>query len=52
MPKNKLYLSYVLLNFHKKIIHIKCDYLKKQRNLFKKEKCALLLLYTSVMGRK
>ena len=34
-PKNKLYFSYVLLNFHKKIIHIKCDYLKKRRNLFK-----------------
>jgi hypothetical protein len=33
MPKNKLYFSHVLLNLHAKIIHIKCDYLKKRRNL-------------------
>ena len=32
--KNKLYFSHVLLNLHAKIIHIKCDYLKKRRNLF------------------
>jgi hypothetical protein len=32
--KNKLYFSYVSLNFHNKIIHIKCDYLRKRRNLF------------------
>ena len=37
MPKTKLYFSYVLLNFHQKIIDIKCDYLKKQRNLFKND---------------
>ena len=32
MPKYKLYFSYVLQNFHKKSIHIKCDYLKKRKN--------------------
>jgi hypothetical protein len=37
MPKTKLYFSYVLLNFHQKIIDIKCDYLKKRRNLFKND---------------
>jgi hypothetical protein len=35
--KKKLYFIYVLLNFHKNIIHIKCDYLKKRRNLFKND---------------
>ena len=35
--KNKFYFSYVLLNFQKQIIHIKCDYLKKRRNLFKND---------------
>jgi hypothetical protein len=38
MPKkNKLYFSYVLQNFQKKNIHIKCDYLKKRKNLFKND---------------
>jgi hypothetical protein len=37
MPKTKLYFSYVLVNFHQKIIDIKCDYLKKRRNLFKND---------------
>ena len=35
--KNKLYISYVLQIVHKKSIHIKCDYLKKRKNLFKND---------------
>ena len=31
------FISGVLLNFHQKIIDIKCDYLKKRRNLFKND---------------
>jgi hypothetical protein len=31
------FISDVLLNFHQKIIDIKCDYLKKRRNLFKND---------------
>ena len=34
---NKLYFSYVLLNFQqKKNIHIKCDYLKTTKKSFQK----------------
>ena len=37
MPNNKLYFSYVLQNFHKKSIHIKCYYLQKRKSLFKND---------------
>jgi hypothetical protein len=30
LPNTKLYFSYVLQNFHKKSIHIKCYYLQKR----------------------
>jgi hypothetical protein len=35
--KQALFQLYVLQNFHKKSIHIKCDYLKKRKNLFKND---------------
>ena len=35
--KNKLYLSFFIPKFSQKNILIKCDYLKKRRNLFKND---------------
>jgi hypothetical protein len=32
-----IYFSYVLHNFHKKSIHIKCYYLQKRKSLFKND---------------
>jgi hypothetical protein len=38
MPMKTNYISaFLLLNFHKKNILIKCDYLKKRKNLFKND---------------
>jgi len=37
MPKKQALFQLCFTKFSQKIIHIKCDYLKKRRNLFKND---------------